>query len=430
MGTKNGVSFMGDFVLNEAKRCLQCKNPLCKQGCPVNTPVNEVVKLLLEGNIMEAGKTLFENNPLSIVCSLICPHSRQCEGSCILGKKGEPIQVSIIENYISDFYLNFAHSGNPKNPDKKVAVVGSGPAGITIAFILAEKGYDITIFEGHDKIGGVMRYGIPEFRLPKEILNRIKEKLIERGIKIRPNTLIGPVITIDDLFRDGYKAVFIGTGVWRPNGLRIKGEPLGHVHYAIDYLKNPNVYDLGKKVCIIGAGNVAMDVARTAVRHGAREVSVMFRGTEENIEADKIEVEYAKLDGVRFEYKKLPLEICDGGVKYSECEVTKNEDGLFEFKNIDSKIHKFEADSVIIAIGQGPRANIISSTKGIDVTEKGLLYTDTFGRTTRNGIFASGDVVTGAKTVVEAVRLSKIVADAIDKYVTEVMYKEKNNIEN
>lgn len=419
---------MGDFVLTEAKRCLQCANPLCKKGCPVNTPVNEVVKLLLEGSILDAGKILFKNNPLSIVCSLICPHSRQCEGFCVLGKKGEPVQVSIIENYISDFYLNFSSKAVPKDGRKKVAVVGSGPAGITIAFILAEKGYDITIFEGHDKIGGVMRYGIPEFRLPKTILDKIKDKLVEKGIKIRPNTLIGPVSSVDDLFRDGYKAVFIGTGVWRPNGLRIKGETLGHVHYAIDYLKNPAVYTLGRKVCIIGAGNVAMDVARTAVRHGSKEVYVMFRGGEEHIEADKIEVEYAKLDGVRFEYYKLPKEINDSGIAYTDTKAETGEDGRVDFAQVSGKEELFEADSVIIAIGQGPRANIVSSTKGIDLTEKGLLFTDTFGRTTREGIFASGDVVTGAKTVVEAVRLSKIVAEAIEEFV-ERKLKEDNNQE-
>ena len=318
---------MGESVLTEAKRCLQCKKPLCKEGCPVNTPVNEIVKMLLEGEISEAGEKLFNNNPLSLVCSLICPHSRQCEGHCILGKKGNPIQVSHIENYISDYYLNLLTIKYKIDKNKKVAIIGSGPAGITIAFILASKGYDITIFEAHDKIGGVMRYGIPEFRLPKEILDRIKEKLIQMGIKIRPNTLIGPTITVDDLFRDGYKAVFIGTGVWKPRGLTIKGETLGNVHYAIDYLKNPNVYTLGKKVCIIGAGNVAMDVARTVLRNGSREVYIIFRAGEEHIEADRIEVEYAKMDGVKFLYYTMPLEISDEGIKCVSTELRKDEDG-------------------------------------------------------------------------------------------------------
>lgn len=414
---------MAEFVLTEAKRCLQCKNPLCKEGCPVNTPVNEMVKMLLNGEIIEAGEMLFQNNPLSIVCSLICPHSRQCEGWCVLGKKGNSIQVSKIEHYISDFYLNLMSKKFELQKDKKVAIIGSGPAGITIAFILASRGYDITIFEAHDKIGGVLRYGIPEFRLPKEILDRIKEKLINLGIKIRPNTLIGPTITIDDLFRDGYKAVFIGTGVWKPRGLTLKGETLGHVHYAIDYLKNPSVYNLGKKVIIIGAGNVAMDVARTAIRHGARNVTIMFRAGEEHIEADKVEVEYSKIEGVRFEFYRMPLEITDEGINTVQTEVKIAEDGILTAYVVENSEQFYEADSVIIAVGQGPRANIVSTTKGIDVNTRGLLATDENGQTSREGVFASGDVVTGAKTVVEAVRLSKKVADVIDNYVKSKIEK-------
>ena len=407
---------MGESVLTEAKRCLQCKKPLCKEGCPVNTPINEVIKLFLDGNILKAGEKLFENNPLSIVCSLICPHSRQCEGFCVLGKNGNSIQISQIENYISDYYLNFITTKYQIDKNKKIAIIGSGPAGITIAFILASRGYDITIFEAHDKIGGVMRYGIPEFRLPKSILDRLKEKLTYMGIKIRPNTMIGSTITIDYLFRDGYKAIFIGIGVWKPRELTIKGETLGHVHYAIDYLKNPNVYDLGKKLCIIGAGNVAMDVARTAIRSGIREVCIIFKAGEEHIEADEIEVEYAKIDGVQFEYYTMPLEILDNGIKCIKTEIKKVEE-IETIKEIDGTEEIICANSVIVAIGQGPRANVISSTKGITLDNKGLLCTDIYGRTTREGVFASGDIVTGAKTVVEAVKLSKKVAETIDEYV-------------
>ena len=411
---------MGEFVLSEAKRCLQCKKPLCKEGCPVSTPVNEIVKMLLEGQIEEAGEKLFKNNPLSIVCSLICPHSKQCEGHCVLGKKGNAIQVSHIENYISDYYLNLIPTKYEIDKNKKVAIIGSGPAGITIAFILASKGYDITIFEAHDKIGGVLQYGIPEFRLPKEILYKIKEKLLNMGIKIRPNTLIGPTITIDDLFRDGYKAVFIGTGVWKPRGLSIKGETLGNVHFAIDYLKNPDVYSLGKKVCIIGAGNVAMDVARTALRKGSREVIVIFRAGEEHVEADKVEVEYAKLDVVKFSYYSQPLEIIDNGIRVIKTEIKKAEDGIDTVYGIEGSEEFIECDSVVIAIGQGPRTNIVSSTKGIEVNNRGLLATDSTGKTSREGVFASGDVVTGAKTVVEAVKVSKLVAEEIDRYINSL----------
>lgn len=408
---------MNKSLLDEGKRCLQCKNPRCSKGCPVNTQIKDMIAMFLNGEIQEAGDMLFKNNPLSVVCSLVCPHERQCEGNCVLGVKGEPVKISEIENYISDYYLNFIKPSAEKVPGKKVAIIGSGPAGITIAFILASRGYDITIFEAHDKIGGVLMYGIPEFRLPKAVLSRIKDKILEFGIKIRPNTLIGPVLTIDDLFRDGYKAVFIGTGVWKPRGLGIKGESLGHVHYAIDYLKNPDVYNLGNRLCIIGAGNVAMDVARTALRKGVREVYIMYRGTYESISADKNEVEYAKIDGVKFELLKSPVEITDNYVIYHENKVTIDENGNEAFEEVDSSEHKFPVDSVIISISQGPRDNIVSTTKGISRDNKGLVATDEEGRTTREGVFASGDVVTGAKTVVEAVRLSKKVADAIDEYV-------------
>lgn len=410
---------MGEFVVEEAKRCLQCKKPMCKEGCPVNTPVNEVMNLFLQGNIIDAGEKLFKNNPLSVVCSLVCPHEKQCEGHCVMGRKSNPIQISSVENYISDYYLNFITSGPVKNSNKKVAIIGSGPAGITIAIILASKGYDITIFEAHDKIGGVLRYGIPDFRLPKNILEKLKEKLVSMGIQIRPNTLIGSVITIDDLFRDDYKAVFIGTGVWKSRSLGIKGETLGHVHYAIDYLKNPDAYSLGNRVCIIGAGNVAMDAARTALRNGSREVYIMYRRGPEDIQAEKTEVEYARIDGVKFEYYKAPVEIVGEGIKFIKTEVIKNEEGKGKVIQIEGSEEIFKADSVIIAAGQVPRANIISSTKGIEVNGQGLVVTDQLGRTTREGVFASGDVVTGAKTVVGAVRLSKLVAQAIDEYVSD-----------
>lgn len=419
---------MSTSVIDEAKRCLKCKNPLCKKGCPVSTAVPEMMSLFLEGKMHEAGEMLFENNPLSIVCSLICPHAKQCEGHCILNRKGNPIHVGTVEHYISDYYFNYVSSSTAKNPRKKVGIIGSGPAGITIAFILAMRGYDITLFDAHDKIGGVLRYGIPEFRLSKSILDKIKEKLIAMGVKIRPNINIGPVITIDDLFRDGYKAVFIGTGVWRPNGLTMKGESLGNVHYAIDYLKNPDVYDLGKKVCVVGAGNVAMDVARTVLRHDVRDVTILFRGDEEHIEADAFEVDYAKIDGVKFEYLKQPIELTEEGVKYVSTQLEETEEGFINYTFVEGSEEIFECDSIIISIGQGPRNTLIKSTKGIEVTSRGLLATDSHGQTTREGVFASGDVVTGAKTVVEAVRLSKIVADEMDNYVKKVIAEEDKDM--
>lgn len=405
-------------IVEEAKRCLRCKTPSCKKGCPVGTPINTMIAMLLDDSISDAGKMLFENNPLSVICALVCPHENFCEGHCVLAKKGMPIHVSSIEHYISDYYLNILNKKPVINHDKKVAIIGSGPAGITIALILAEKGYDITIFEAHDKIGGVLRYGIPEFRLPKEVLERLKEKITAMGIKIRPNVLIGPNLTIDDLFRDGYKAAFIGTGVWKPRTLSIKGESFGHVHYAIDYLKNPDVYSLGNTVAIIGAGNAAMDVARTALRKGSREVYIIYRKGIDEITASRHEVEYAKIDGVKFQFYTLPLEIVDEGIKYVKTQITTDESGQEEIVPIEGSEGLFPCDSIIIAISQGPRANIVSNTTGISVNKQGLVSTDDFGQTTREGVFASGDVVTGAKTVVEAVSFSKRVAEAIDEYVT------------
>lgn len=408
---------MKKSLVDEGKRCLQCANPRCSKGCPVNTSIKEMINMFLNGEIQAAGEMLFENNPLSLVCSLVCPHERQCEGNCVLGIKGNPVNISEIENYISDYYMSVMKPSYKKVKGKKVAIIGSGPAGITISFILASRGYDITIFEAHDKIGGVLMYGIPEFRLPKALLERIKHKMVEMGIKIRPNTLIGPVLSIDDLFRDGYKAIFIGTGVWKPRPLSIKGESLGNVHFAIDYLKNPEVYDLGDSLCIIGAGNVAMDTARTALRNGVKNVSIMYRGNMNSITAEKNEVELAKIDGVKFELYKTPVEITDEGIIYQDTVARKGENNKDVFVPIEDSNKLFKADSVIVSISQGPRDIIVSTTKGIEIDNKGLVATDLEGRTTREGVFASGDVVTGAKTVVEAVRLSKNVADAIDEYV-------------
>lgn len=278
-------------------------------------------------------------------------------------------------------------------------------------------GYDITIFESREKIGGVLRYGIPEFRLPKSILERYKEKLIELGIKIRPNTAIGTTISVDDMFRDGYSAIFIGTGVWKPNTLHIKGETLGNVHYAINYLTNPDVYRLGDTVNIIGAGNSAMDVARTALRHGAKKVTVFSRS--DHLAASQREVDYAKIDGVEFVVHVEPVEIVDDGVIFVELEC----DGKGNLSPIRGTENLYQAASTIIAISQGPKDRIVSTTTGLEVNEKGLLVTNTFGETTRDGIFASGDVVRGAKTVVEAVAYSKQVADAMDNYMKGLMHE-------
>ncbi|GAU76059.1 NAD(P)-dependent oxidoreductase [Fusibacter sp. 3D3] len=408
---------MSRHEILEAKRCLKCKNPLCVKGCPVSTNIPEFIRLFENNQIMEAGKLLFENNPLSVVCALICPHEKQCEGHCILNKKDQPIHISSIENYVSDYYLTVMDYHISEKKDQMIAIIGAGPAGLTIAMTLALKGYHITIFEANDKIGGVLRYGVPEFRLPNSILDRIKEKLVALGVMIRPNTLIGPNLTLDDLFEDGYDAVFIGTGVWKPNKLKIKGESLGNVHYGLDYLKNPEVYNLGNNVCIIGAGNSAMDVARTALRQGSRNVSIVYRKDLESMPANEHDRQYAQADGVKFEFFKSPIELTASGLKYIETSAYVDENGETKWQEHSDQQGFIEADSIIISVSQGPRDNIVANTKNIDTTKYGFVITDEAGRTTREGVFASGDVVTGAKTVVEAVKYSKLTSTAIDDYL-------------
>ncbi len=403
---------MALHVMDEANRCLGCKVPQCQKGCPISTPIPEVIKLLKANKLDEAGKMLFENNPLTTVCSLVCNHENQCEGHCVLGRKGTPVHFSTIESYISTTYANKMTQGPAPSNCMRAAIIGSGPAGLTIAVILARYGYDVTIFEGKDKVGGVLRYGIPEFRLPKSVLDDFKYRHLDlKGIKFRPNTHIGGAIGIDDLFRDGYKAIFVGTGVWKPNALHIKGETLGNVHFGINYLNNPDSYQLGKRVIVIGAGNAAMDVARTAIRKGVQELTC-FSITKQ-VAASKHEFSYAQLEGVQFEYNMAPVEIKDDGVIFKD--VIENEDGTFT--DVPDSTHFFPADSVIISISQGPQNRIVNTTQGLAADKRGLLVADETGHTTRPGIFASGDVVNGARTVVEAVAHSKIVAESMHQYM-------------
>lgn len=410
---------MAIHVLDEANRCLNCKVPQCQKGCPIHTPIPTVIQLMLNGKLDEAGWMLFENNPLTTVCSLVCNHENQCEGHCVLGKKGAPVHFSTIENYISSTYSSKMVKGPAPSNGIRVAIIGSGPAGLTIAVLLARKGYQVTIFEGKDKIGGVLRYGIPEFRLPKSILDDFEYRhLILKDIKVRPNTTIGGAISIDDLLRDGYKSIFIGTGVWRPNALHIKGETLGHVHFGINYLNNPDSFHLGKHVIVIGAGNAAMDVARTALRKGVRSLQCFSRTS--TVAASKHEYEYAVLEGVEFIYSKIPVEITDDGVIFADA--LEKEDGSVE--QIPGTEKLYPADSVIISISQGPKNKLVNTTKGLDVNSRGLLLTDEEGHTSRPEIFASGDVVNGARTVVEAVAHSKVVAEAMDAYMQSLPKEE------
>ena len=410
---------MALHVMDEANRCLGCKNPQCQKGCPINTPIPEVIKLLKANKLDEAGWMLFENNPLTTVCSLICNHENQCEGHCILGKKGAPVHFSVIESYISSTYASKMTKGPAPSNGIKVAIVGSGPAGITIAILMARMGYQVTIFESKDKIGGILRYGIPEFRLPKSVLDDIQYRHLEmKGINIRPNTKIGAAIGLDDLFADGYKAVFIGTGVWKPNRLRIPGESFGNVHYAINYLNNPDVYKLGERVIVIGAGNAAMDVARTAIRHGTRSLTCF--SLSQKVAASQYEFSYAQLEGVEFTYNKKPVEITDDGVIFRD--LIEHEDGTFT--EVEGSDRLYPADSVIISISQGPQNTIVRTTTGLEANSRGLLVADENGCTSRPGIFASGDAVNGARTVVEAVAHSKQVAEAMHAYIQNSLQAE------
>ncbi|NLJ91175.1 MAG: NAD(P)-dependent oxidoreductase [Clostridiales bacterium] len=397
----------------EANYCLLCKNARCQKYCPVNTPIPEIIKLYKNGEHEKAAQILFDNNPLSAICGIVCDHKNQCSGNCIRGIKGEPVKFFEIEQYLSGKFLKENTFKKPeKLLDDRVAIIGSGPAGITMAFMLAQKGYRVTIFESKSAIGGVLRYGIPEFRLSKDIVDRLYNHLIDLGVKIRFNTLVGPAITIDKLFTD-YTAIFISTGTWNPKTLGLKGETLGHVYYAIDYLKAPENIILGDKVCVIGGGNVAMDAARTAKRAGSKDVKIIYRNGEESLSASDQEIQETIDDGVRFEFYRNTTEITDDGIKVEISEPIFDEEG--NTISVNESEAFYECDTVIIAVGQNPRNNIVANNKGFQ-TDRGLLVVDEHGNTTVPGVYASGDVVTGSRNVVAAVQFAKNVAESIDKY--------------
>ncbi|MBN1191016.1 MAG: FAD-dependent oxidoreductase [Dehalococcoidales bacterium] len=401
-------------IKSEAERCLKCKVPACSRGCPISTPVPQVFTLFLEGKLKEAGEVLFNNNPLSAVTSIICPHETNCFGHCVLGKKGQPVEFYKAEQYISRFYLETFQPPLINKNGKRIAVVGAGPAGITMSIILAMKGYSITLFEAMDSIGGTLRYGIPEFRLPKNLLDLYKKILDSLAVQFRPNTRIGINITTEDMFLDGYDAIFISTGTGRPNRLGLLGETLGHVHFAIDYLKSPDAYKLGKRVAIVGAGNVAFDVARTAIRKEYSEATILHFMGEEEMTANKSEVEMAVIDGVKILHHCQAVRITNEFVKCVNVERIAAGDGSVSFKEDFKSSFEIPADSVIIAIGQGPGADNVSGGS-VAITQRGLLQVDDSGRTSQKGVFAAGDIVTGPKTVVEAVAFAKRVSVKIEE---------------
>lgn len=402
---------MAIHIVTEAERCLKCKKPMCQQGCPVHTPIPQIIQLFQQGKVMEAGEILFQNNPMSAICSTVCNHEQQCAGHCIRGKKDTPVHFSSIENYISDMYLDRMTLETPAPKSKKVAVIGSGPAGLTVAIQLAQKGYPVTIFEWEDKIGGILQYGIPEFRLPKSILERYLVRMREMGIQIRLNTAIGAVLMLDDLFRDGYAAVFVGTGTDRPKSLGIEGESLGNVHFGLNYLANPRRHKLGDRVAVIGMGNAAMDVARTALRNGSRHVTLYARG--KHISASSSEKEYAELDGAQFVFGKQIYKITEKGPVFKTSIFDENDKVI----GYEEALDQVEADATIISVSQVPRKEFARNISGMEAAENGALLVDENSMTTRPGVFAAGDVVTGSKTVVHAVEGAKKAAEAMVRYM-------------
>ncbi|MDO4288115.1 MAG: NAD(P)-dependent oxidoreductase [Eubacterium sp.] len=395
----------------EAERCLQCKKARCSAGCPVSTDIPKAIQLLKERKMQEAAQMLFENNPLSVICALVCNHQSQCEGHCVRAVKGEAVAWGEIERYISDMFLDRIELAKAPATGRKAAIIGSGPAGITAAILLAQKGHDVTVFEAESQLGGMLRYGIPEFRLPNSILDRYTALMKRNGIHIRLHTAIGVSLTIPDLFRDGYDAVFIGSGLWRARPLNVPGESLPNVCYGIHYLSSPDSFDIGTRLAVIGTGNTALDVARTALHRGAEYVTLYARRTQSA--ADPREIELAELEGAQFHHGMQIVRFTPEGPVFRKSHL--NEAG--EIVSLDSEELLEPADFTIIAASQGPKSKLIQTTDGLQGEDSGLLKIDDNGQTTVAGVFAAGDVVHGGRTVVEAVAGAKKTVLAMDAYL-------------
>ena len=410
-------------IMREAQRCLKCKVPKCKKACPISTDIPTIMNLFLEGSEKEAAATLFKNNPLSAICSIVCPHENNCYGNCVLGIKKDPVTFFKIEQYLSNKYIDELEMEKPEKNGMKVAIIGAGPAGISMSIFLSQKGFDVTLMEQQDKIGGVLRYGIPAFRLPKDRVDAYRGVLKKLGVVIKPNCHIGSNLLIDDMFIDGYDAIFLAVGTAKPNRLGLLGETLGNVHFAIDYLKAPEAHELGKTVVVIGVGNVAMDVARTALRQeGVERVIALNNRRVEDVTATKLEFSEALEEGVEFIHQISVLRITENGVIAVDVDVTEDENGNIIYEENMLSRHDIEADSIILAIGQGP-VSTLSDKAEIETTLRGLFAVDEKGMTNIPGVFAAGDVVSGPKTVVEAVAHTKRVAEHLIQYC----YDKKGN---
>ena len=430
---------MAVHVIDEANRCLQCKKPMCQQGCPIHTPIPAMIKALKEGGLEEAGAMLFSNNPMSLVCSLVCNHERQCEGHCVLGRKGQPVHVSSIENYISDTCLERIDvQCQPKN-GKKVAVIGAGPAGITIAILLTKKGYSVTIFDSRDKIGGVLQYGIPEFRLPNSIVDVEIDNLRKMGVHFTTDCIVGKTISIEQLENDGFKGIFVGSGAGLPNFMGIPGENLINVMSSNEYLTRVNLMDaanpdtdtpmnFGKHVMVVGGGNTAMDSCRTAKRLGA-EVTIVYRRSETEMPARIEEVKHAREEGINFLTLHNPIEYigdANGTVKQAVLEVMRlgePDEGGRRRPEPTGETKVIDVDQVIVAIGVSPNPLVPKSVAGLELGKKNTITVNDMMRSSRHDLFAGGDIVRGGATVILAMGDGRRAAENMDKQLMEEQNK-------
>ncbi len=428
-------------ALLEASRCLHCKNPRCVSACPVGLNIPEFIAKLAAGDISAAAGVIAQDSSLPAVCGRVCPQETQCEGSCILGVKSEPVAIGKLERFVADYCranpeIAPAPEAMAAAGAAKVAIIGSGPAGLACAADLAKWGYDVTIFEALHKAGGVLEYGIPEFRLPKEkVLKHEIEDVLKLGVKIETDVIVGRTVTIDSLMDEmGFKAVFIGTGAGLPKFMGIPGENLCGVFSANEFLTRNNLMrayrgdyltpiHAGRKVCVVGGGNVAMDAARTALRLGA-EVHIVYRRTEAELPARKEEVHHAKQEGIVFDLLTNPVEILDDGkgwVKSIKCirmELGEaDESGRRSPVPVPGSEFEIDADTVIMALGTSSNPLIAKTTAGLETTRRGCLVADEEGATTRSGVFAGGDAVTGAATVILAMGAGRTAARSIDAYI-------------
>ena len=406
----------------EAKRCLNCKNPTCITGCPIESDIPEFIKEVSKGNFGEAREILARKTNLPAICGRVCPHDLQCEGHCILAKAGKEIKIGKLERFVADFdhTMGLINEKIPRKTRGKVAVIGSGPAGLTVAGDLAKDGFNVVVYEALPEPGGILLYGIPDFRLQKDVVRREIKKIESYGVTFMTNMVAGENFTIDTLFENGFDAVFIGTGTNVSNNLDIPGNELCGIELSSYFLRTSMLANEGKlnsddvivkegdRVIVIGGGNVAMDAARTAVRIGAKEVKVVYRRSQEDMPASKLEYEDALNEHVEFLFRNTPLEYLG-----SEGSVT----GLRVVNDDGEKI--MDTDVVLVAIGSKPARRIVSTTKGIDVDQKGYVVTreKPYGMCTLKGVFAGGDVVHQPATVVKAMKEAKKVAEGIAAYV-------------